>query len=649
LGGKARGVKAHLKLTESALTDFDLYLFGEGKHERIYDKLGAHLYDEGGASGVRFSVWAPNAERVSVVGDFNGWNGNAHVMRRRASSGVWELPVAGIGAGTVYKYEIRDPAGHLFLKADPYGFAMQLRPENCSIVASLDGHEWQDSAWLAQRERSDPLRSPINAYEVHLGSWRRPWDLRVPPFMSWLEAVDQLIPYVIEMGYTHIELMGVAEHPLDESWGYQVAGYYAPTARYGSPRDFMVFVDRCHQSGIGIILDWVPAHFPRDDHGLAHFDGSALYEHADSRLGEHREWGTKVFNYGRHEVRNFLVANALFWMDRYHVDGLRVDAVASMLYLDYSRKAGEWLPNRDGGRENLDAIDFLRQMNNAVHRAFPGALTIAEESTAFAGVTQPPEYGGLGFNFKWNMGWMNDTLRYAGLNPVHRRFNHSLITFSFVYAWSENFVLPISHDEVVHGKRSLLAKMPGDDWQKRANFRLFLAYMFAHPGKKLLFMGSEFGQWPEWRDHGQLEWSLLATAAHAGLRDCVRELNHLYRSTVQFHGSDCDQNGFRWVDVHNAEESIWAFARQPVGRDSGAAVTCVFNATPVPRDGYAVGVAEPGLHQKIFDSDEARFGGSGYNRQLRPVAGAEGAQGHPCSLRLNLPPLGAMFFLGPIQ
>jgi 1,4-alpha-glucan branching enzyme len=450
------------------------------------------------------------------------------------------------------------------------------------------------------------------------------------------------------MGYTHLELMGVAEHPLDASWGYQVAGYYAATARYGSPQDFMFFVDRCHQAGIGVILDWVPAHFPRDDHGLAYFDGSALYEHADSRLGEHMEWGTKIFNYGRHEVRNFLVANALFWPDRYHVDGLRVDAVASMLYLDYSRKSGEWLPNRHGGRENLEAIDFLRQMNDAVHRAFPGVLTIAEESTSFAGVTQPPEYGGLGFNFKWNMGWMNDTLRYAALDPVHRRYNHQLITFSFVYAWSENFILPISHDEVVHGKHSLLAKMPGDDWQRRANFRLFLAYMCAHPGKKLMFMGSEFGQRQEWRAEGQLEWSQLAVAEHSGLRDCVRELNHLYRATAQLYGSDCDHDGFRWIDLHSADESIWAFARQGAGRDAGAPLTCVFNATPVPRDGYCIGVAEPGSYRKIFDSDDVKFGGSGYNQQSWPSAAHEGAQGYPYSLRLNLPPLGAMFLIGPM-
>jgi 1,4-alpha-glucan branching enzyme len=655
MGSEAGDVKAPFNLTDHAITDFDLYLFGEGKHERIYDKLGAHVYSgaaagaaAGAVAGTRFAVWAPNAERVSVVGAFNRWDGDAQVMRGRGSSGIWELAIPGIGAGTSYKYEIRDREGRLFVKADPYGFAMQLRPENCSVVASLDGYLWQDRDWLAQREHSDALRRPFNAYEVHLGSWRRPWDQRSPPFMSWREAVDQLIPYVTDLGYTHLELMGVAEHPLDQSWGYQVVGYYAPTARYGSPQDFMFFVDRCHQAGIGVILDWVPAHFPRDDHGLAYFDGSALYEHADSRLGEHMEWGTKIFNYGRHEVRNFLVANALFWADRYHVDGLRVDAVASMLYLDYSRKSGEWLPNRDGGRENLEAIDFLRQMNNAVHRAFPGVLTIAEESTSFAGVTQPPEYGGLGFNFKWNMGWMNDTLRYAALNPVYRRFNHQLITFSFVYAWSENFILPISHDEVVHGKRSLLAKMPGDDWQKRANFRLLLSFMCAHPGKKLLFMGSEFGQWLEWRDQDQLEWAQLAIAEHQGLRDCVRDLNNLYRSTSQFFGSDCDHNGFRWVDLHNADESVWAFARLAVGQDTGAPVTCVFNATPVPRNGYHIGVADPGQYRKLFDSDAGRFGGSGYNQQSQVSASEERSQGYPFSLRLNLPPLGALFYIGPV-
>ena len=525
---------------------------------------------------------------------------------------------------------------------------MQLRPGERSVVASLDGHHWQDADWLQARADGDPRRRAISIYEVHLGSWRRPWDLRTPPFTSWREAVDQLIPYVLDMGYTHIEMMGVAEHPLDASWGYQITGYYAPTARYGAPLDLMAFIDSCHLAGIGVILDWVPAHFPRDDHGLAYFDGTALYEHEDSRLGEHREWGTKIFNFGRHEVRNFLVSNALFWMDRFHVDGLRVDAVASMLYLDYSRNAGEWVPNRYGGRENLEAIDFLRQMNDAVHRSFPGSLTVAEESTAFPAVTQPPEFGGLGFNFKWNMGWMNDTLRYISLDPIYRRYNHQLITFSFVYAWSENFILPISHDEVVHGKRALLTKMPGDDWQKRANCRLLTAYMTAHPGKKLLFMGAEFGQWREWRDYDQLDWYLADEPGHRELRDFFRELNRVYRTHPQLYGSDCDQDGFRWSDLHNADESVWAFQRCATGADSGAPITCIFNATPVPRDEYAVGVAARGEYRKILDSDDARFGGSGYNAQERLTASEQGWHGHPHSLRLNLPPLGAMFLIGPL-
>jgi 1,4-alpha-glucan branching enzyme len=449
------------------------------------------------------------------------------------------------------------------------------------------------------------------------------------------------------MGYTHIELMGIAEHPFDASWGYQVTGYFAPTARYGSPEEFMQFVDACHQAGIGVVLDWVPAHFPRDDHGLAFFDGTALYEHEDSRLGEHVEWGTKIFNYGRHEVRNFLVSNALYWFDRFHVDGLRVDAVASMLYLDYSRKAGEWLPNRHGGRENIEAIDFLRQLNSAVHREYPGALMIAEESTAFPGVTQPPEHGGLGFDFKWNMGWMNDTLKYMTLDPVHRRYNHQLITFSFMYAWSEKFILPISHDEVVHGKHSLLGKMPGDDWQKRANVRLLLAYMTAHPGKKLSFMGSEFGQWHEWRHSEEIDWRLLGDPSHRALADFVRELNRLYLASPQLHGSDCDHEGFRWVDLHNADDSVWAFQRRCTGGDQGAPLTWVFNATPVPRDHYGIGVAEPGQYRKLLDSDDPRFGGSGYNRQSLVMASGGPWQGFEQSLRLDLPPLGAVVFTGP--
>ena len=650
-------------MTDPQITDFDLYLFGEGTHLRIYDKLGAHLIEgsadavhadavrAGGTrtdreAGTRFAVWAPNANRVSVVGPFNQWNGDAHVMKSRGSSGVWELFIPGLGVGTEYKYEIRTKEGYLLLKADPYGFAMQLRPDTSSLVASLDGHEWQDAEWMAERGRIDVRRRPFNAYEVHLGSWRRPWHERRPPFMNWREAVEQLIPYVKDMGYTHVELMGVAEHPLDASWGYQIVGYYAATARYGAPQDFMYFVDCCHQAGIGVILDWVPAHFPRDGHGLAQFDGTALYEHADSRLGEHTEWGTKIFNYGRHEVRNFLVGNALFWADRYHIDGLRVDAVASMLYLDYSRKPGEWLANRYGGRENLEAIEFLKQMNDAVHIAFPGLLTIAEESTAFPGVTRPPESGGLGFNLKWNMGWMNDTLRYIELDPVHRRYNHHFIMFSFVYAWSENYVLPISHDEVVHGKRALLAKMPGDDWQQRANFRLFLAYMCAHPGKKLLFMGSEFGQWTEWRDREEIGWPQLNDPRHAALRDCVRELNHLYLKFAQLHGSDCDPEGFRGLDMQNADESVWVFQRLGTGSDAtGPPLLCLFNATPVPRPGYGIGVSDAGGYRKLFDSDDVRFGGSGYNQQ-NEIAATAAASHNGYTLSFDLPPLGAMFFVG---
>ena len=624
------------------LSDFDLYLFGEGNHHTIYQKLGAHPATLDGLDGTRFAVWAPNAERVSVVGPFNLWDGRKHAMQARGGSGIWELFVPDVGAGTAYKYEIRTRSGQAILKADPYGFQMQLRPENCSIVASLDGYEWQDEAWMRSRP-VNPLPHAINVYELHPGSWRRDYG-RTPQFLNWNEIADELIPYVRDLGYTHIELMGIAEHPFDGSWGYQVVGYFAPTARFGSPQDFMRFVDRCHQAGIGVIMDWVPAHFPRDDHGLALFDGTALYEHADPRLGEHADWGTKIFNYGRHEVRNFLVANALYWLDRYHVDGLRVDAVASMLYLDYSRKAGEWVPNRFGGRENLDAIDFLRQLNTAVGRYHPGAMMFAEESTAFPGVTQPAHLGGLGFHFKWNMGWMNDTLRYAALDPVYRKHHHSLVTFSFVYAWSEKFVLPISHDEVVHGKGSLLDKMPGDEWQKRANYRWFRAYMTAHPGKKLLFMGCEFGQWSEWKDEHSIDWHLLEDPRHRGLLDLNRELNRLYRDLPELHASDADPDGFRWIDLHNSEQSVFAFLRRDPADAKAGPVVCVFNATPVPRDDYWIGVPEPGRYVRILDTDDARYGGGSYNAQPHLDAEPQPSHGYPYRLRVNLPALGALFY-----
>ena len=623
------------------LSDFDLYLFAEGNHYRIWAKLGAHPTTLEGLAGTRFAVWAPNAQRVSVVGPFNLWDGRRHAMQARGATGVWELFVPGLGTGELYKYEIRTASGGTALKSDPYGFAMQLRPDNCSVVASLEGFEWHDANWLAARRHADPKRQPINVYEVHLGSWRRA-EGREPPFMNWHEAVEQLIPYVRGLGFTHIELMGVAEHPFDGSWGYQVAGYYAPTARFGSPGDFKYFVDRCHAAGIGVLMDWVPAHFPKDDHGLAEFDGSALYEHADPRQGEHREWGTKIFNFGRNEVRNFLVANALYWLEQFHIDGLRVDAVASMLYLDYSREPGQWIPNPYGGRENLDAIGFLRQLNWAVQEFAPGTITAAEESTTFPGVTQPVHLGGLGFTFKWNMGWMNDTLRYMALDPVFRSHEHRLVTFSFVYAWSENFMLPISHDEVVHGKRALLDKMPGDEWQKRANYRLFRTYMTAHPGKKLLFMGCEFGQWHEWRDGGVLDWELMGDAGHRELFDFNGELNRLYAESHALHGSDCDREGFAWIEVENAAQSVFAFERRATQGEAGGTLICVFNATPVPRDDYWVGVSSQGRYQKLIDSDSSRFGGSGYLRAEVFEAHAREAHGRPFALKLSLPPLGAL-------
>ena len=623
------------------LSDLDLYLFGEGTHHRIWAKLGAHPTVLEGTAGTRFAVWAPNAKRVSVVGPFNLWDGRRHALQSRGASGIWELFVPGVGVGTPYKFELRTAAGGTRLRADPFGFAMELRPGNCSLVTELGGFEWSDATWLAARRDQDQQRRPISVYEVHPGSWRRAAG-REPPFLNWRELADQLIRYVQDLGYTHVELMGVAEHPLDDSWGYQVVGYFAPTARFGSPQDFMYFVDRCHAAGLGVLMDWVPAHFPKDEHGLAQFDGSALYEHADPRQGEHMDWGTKIFNFGRREVSNFLTANALFWLNEYHIDGLRVDAVASMLYLDYSRNAGEWIPNRYGGRENLEAIEFLRHLNWAVHEHAPGALMIAEESTAFPGVTTPTHLGGLGFQFKWNMGWMNDTLRYMALDPVYRSHEHRLVTFSFVYAWSERFMLPISHDEVVHGKGALLAKMPGDEWQKRANYRLLLTYMAVHPGKKLLFMGCEFGQWHEWRAHESLDWSLLDDERHRRLSDLNRALNGLYCRMPQLHGSDCDGDGFAWIDLHNAPQSVFAFERRATAGDDGAPVVCVFNATPVPRDDYWVGVDAPGRYGTLIDSDDPRYGGSGYARSTQFDAVEGGAQGRRYALKLALPPLGAL-------
>ena len=620
------------------LSDFDVYLFGQGNHHAIYRKLGAHPAVIDGVAGVHFAVWAPTAQRVSVVGDFNFWDGRRHVLHARGS-GIWELFVPGIGVGTLYKFEIRTPQEWVLLKSDPYGLQMQLRPDTASVVAELDDYEWQDQQWISQRRAWNPQIAPVSVYEVHPASWRRHPD---GSFYTWQQLAESLLPYVKDMGYTHIELMGVAEYPFDGSWGYQVTGYYAPTARYGSPRDFKSFVDQCHQAGIGVLMDWVPGHFPKDEHGLREFDGTSLYEHADPRQGEHQEWGTKVFNYGRNEVRNFLVANALYWVEQFHIDGLRVDAVASMLYLDYARKHGEWIPNRYGGRENIEAIEFIKQLNWAVGHYFPGVLMIAEESTAFPGVTQPVHLGGLGFTFKWNMGWMNDTLRYMQLDPLYRRYEHNLITFSMMYAWSEKFMLPLSHDEVVHGKRSLLDKMPGDEWQKRATLRMLLGYMTAHPGKKLLFMGGEFGQWHEWRDHEELDWPLLSHPAHHGLREWCKTMNFIYREHPELHASDHFWEGFQWVDLSNHNDSVFAFLRR--ASHDGEPLLCVFNCTPVPRNSYLLGAPLPGRYRKLLDSDDPAWGGSGYSHQYTVDAEHDGWAGFPHRLRVDLPPLAVTFW-----
>jgi 1,4-alpha-glucan branching enzyme len=628
---------------DTGISDLDLHLFGEGNHHHIHRKLGAHLVSQPDVAGTRFAVWAPNAKRVSVVGDFNSWDGRRHVLERRGSSGVWETFVPHLGAGALYKFEILTGQDHLLLKADPYGFHMQLRPENASIVADLSGYTWQDNDWLSHRREWNALRAPISIYELHPGSWRRSWH-RQPAFLTWDELADQLIPYVLDMGYTHIELVGVAEHPFDGSWGYQVLGHFAPTARHGTPHDFMRFVDRLHQAGIGVFMDWVPAHFPRDAHGLAEFDGTFLYEHADPRRGEHVEWGTKIFNYARHEVRNFLIANALFWIEQYHVDGLRVDAVASMLYLDYARQPGQWTPNVHGGRENLEAIEFIKQLNWTIGHYFPGVLSMAEESTAFAGVTRPVHLGGLGFHFKWNMGWMNDTLRYLSFDPLHRRYHHDLITFSLVYAFAEHFILPLSHDEVVHGKRSLLDKMPGDEWQKLANYRLLIGYLMTHPGKKLMFMGGEFGQWHEWRDYEDLAWGALQHPHHRQLQAWNRALNRLYREYPELHASEYSWEGFRWSEVDNRDESVFAFIRQRLPGEHGTHLLVAFNCTPVPRDNYVLGVPQAGRYRKLLDSDAPDFGGSAYSQQSGIDAEAAGWREFPARLRVTLPPLSVVIW-----
>ncbi len=617
------------------LGELDLHLIQEGRHFDLWKVLGCNLRTMEGVEGAHFAIWAPGARRVSVVGDFNRWDGRRHPCRNRGASGVWELFIPGLHAGERYKFEILGADGALHLKADPLGRQGELRPGSASIIAAPAAHAWKDSAWIARRESQSALDGPLSIYELHAGSWKRPWDGR--PFHSWAELADQLIPYLLEKGFTHLELLPVMEHPLDASWGYQVLGTYAPTARHGSPDEFRAFVDRLHQAGLGIILDWVPAHFPKDAHGLARLDGTALYEHEDPRQGEHPDWGTLVFNFGRREVRNFLLANALYWVEDFHVDGLRMDAVASMLYLDYSRRPGEWVPNIHGGRENLEAIHFLQELNTLLFHRHPGLLSIAEESTSWPMVSRPVHLGGLGFNLKWNMGWMNDALRYFELDPVHRRWHHDLMSFSLVYAWHENFVLVLSHDEVVHGKRSLLSRMPGDAWQQRANLRLLLAWMWCHPGRKLLFMGGEWGQATEWSEAGQLDWAALADDGHAGILQLVARLNSLLSQEAALHELDFSPQGFQWVNVHDAAHSVFSFLRKGKRPDDDLLV--VANATPVPRPAYRVGVPAAGWWRELLNTDAACHGGSNLGNGGGVASQAEGWDGMEHSLSLTLPPL----------
>ncbi len=618
------------------IEDFDLHLYAEGSHWHAYRFLGAHPHSSDGIEGVLFATWAPNAERVSVIGNFNNWDGRIHPMRARGASGVWELFLPGLCPGDHYKFEIRSSSsGDIIEKTDPYGNFFELRPKTAALVAEVPRHRWQDDAWITARAEEEWLKRPMSVYELHLGSWRLDAD---GGYLNYRELAEQLIPYVCGLNFTHIELLPITEHPLDDSWGYQTTGYYAPSSRFGSPDDFRFFVDQCHCAGLGVILDWAPAHFPKDRHALAQYDGSALYEHEDPRLGEHRDWGTLIFNYGRKEVKNFLLSSAIYWLEEFHIDGLRVDAVASMIYLDYSREAGDWLPNRYGGNENLEAIDFLRELNSVTHEQHPGSVMIAEESTAWPQVTRPTWLGGLGFSMKWNMGWMHDSLAYLQNEPVHRSYHHDHLTFGLLYAFTENFVLPFSHDEVVHGKGSMLTKMPGDDWQRHANLRLLYTYMWTYPGKKLLFMGSEFGQWKEWNHKEALDWELMAHPLHAGLQTLISDLNGLYRERPSLHARDFDADGFEWIDCHDASQSIVSWLRRSEDQYS----IVILNFTPVPRHGYRIGVPESGAYREIFNSDSAYYGGSEVgNGGLLHTDGISW-MGRPDSLLMSLPPLGGL-------
>ncbi|NEP20881.1 1,4-alpha-glucan branching enzyme [Moorena sp. SIO3I6] len=641
------------------LTEFDLHLFAEGNHHRIYQKLGAHPTEIDRVEGVYFAVWAPNARNVSVIGDFNHWDGRQHQMRKGAT-GIWELFIPELEVGETYKYEIKNSEGHIYEKSDPYGFQQEVRPKTASIVTDLDDYQWHDHDWMEHRRHTDPLRQPISVYELHLGSWLHGSSAELPRgangetltvvtvsdlkpgarFLTYRELAQKLIPYIKELGFTHIEILPLAEHPFDGSWGYQVTGYYACTSRYGSPQDLMYFIDQCHQNGIGVILDWVPGHFPKDGHGLAFFDGTHLYEYADPRKGEHQEWGTLVFNYGRNEVRNFLVANALFWFDKYHIDGMRVDAVASMLYLDYLRGDREWIPNQYGGRENLEAVDFLRQTHQVIFGYYPGVLSIAEESTDWPMVSWPNYLGGLGFNLKWNMGWMHDMLDYFSMDPWFRQFHQNNVTFSMWYNHAENYMLALSHDEVVHGKSNMLGKIPGDEWLKFANLRCLYAYMFAHPGKKTLFMSMEFGQWSEWNVWGDLEWDLLQYQPHKNLKQLISDLNHLYRREPALYTQDFDQDGFEWIDCSDNRHSVVSFIRY--AHDSEEFIVTVCNFTPQPHSHYRVGVPEMGFYKELLNSDARQYGGSNMGNLGGKWTDEWFFHNHPYSLDLCLPPLGVL-------
>jgi 1,4-alpha-glucan branching enzyme len=625
---------------EKQIPDFDLQIWGEGNHRRAYTFMGSHPRTIDGVDGVLFVVCAPSASRVSVVGDFNVWDGRRHVMRKYIDQGLWEIFIPGLKVGTKYKYEIASPyGGPPSLKSDPYGFYYEKRPQTASVVQNIGSYDWQDEDWIEdKRANNQRLDGPVSVYEVHLGSWKRkkPTEDDEDGFLTYRELAETLIPYVKDMGYTHIELLPIAEHPYDPSWGYQITGYFAPTSRFGTPQDFKYFIDECHKAEIGVLIDWVPAHFTKDDHGLRKFDGTALYEHADPRQGEHKDWGTKIFNFGRTEVMNFLISNAVFWFDEYHIDGIRVDAVASMLYLDYSREDGEWIPNKYGGRENLEAIEFLKRFNSVVHQEFPGIVTMAEESTAWPMVSRPTDIGGLGFDFKWNMGWMNDTLKYIEVDPIFRKYHQNQLTFSMIYAFTENFILPFSHDEVVHGKRSMLSKMPGDDWQKKANLRLLYTYMYVHPGKKLLFMGCEFGQWQEWNAMEELHWEQGNHPFHAEIRECVTDLNKVYKQEPALFEVDYDWEGFEWIDFSDADNSVISFLRY--GKENETNVVCAFNFTPTVHHSYRVGVPEGGTYTVLLNSDLAKYGGSDAGEASYKATKGDW-QGQPYSIEITLPPL----------